>query len=328
MMSNPSVTTVESNLSNSAFSRRGLAASGYSPTKPRGLNKAHRAFTLVELLVVIGIIAVLISMLLPALNRARSQAKRVQCASNLRQCGVSLLMYAQDNNGWIVPVGGWNDDPKAQDAYMSLGTNVAYAPVSGTVNGVPLTQPEPWITWPAVVFKMTKPLPDPKHPGQFDQDPYDYAPDIMRCPVDADATEDLNNLGNGWCGHSYVINKHLVDIQDQVKKYGSKMGNGLDVSRVPLLGEKLTSRSDYYLENEGGQTEFDALIDLYKHGIYGNHVNVSSDRLTAVSGYQNATATGSNYLFLDLHVDSAAPSAAFNALDPWAIAPTTQPTVQ
>ena len=58
-------------------------------------------FTLVELLVVIGIIAILVSVLLPTLSRARENANRLSCLSNERQIATAFFMYTQDNKGWF-----------------------------------------------------------------------------------------------------------------------------------------------------------------------------------------------------------------------------------
>jgi prepilin-type N-terminal cleavage/methylation domain-containing protein/prepilin-type processing-associated H-X9-DG protein len=81
-----------------------------------GMEKHHanlrtgRGFTLVELLVVVGIIALLISILLPALNKAQAHAVAVQCRSNMRQIAHWGFQYAQDWRGWL-PHNGWSIDP-------------------------------------------------------------------------------------------------------------------------------------------------------------------------------------------------------------------------
>ena len=78
-----------------------------------------RGFSLVELLVVIATIAVLIAILLPSLNKARSAARSLQCQSNLRQIGVALAMYVNGSKGYL-PAGFDNRDPKNLFNWTSL----------------------------------------------------------------------------------------------------------------------------------------------------------------------------------------------------------------
>jgi len=97
--------------------------------------RRFRAFTLVELLVVIGIIAVLVAILLPALNKARNQALTTQCLSNLRQIGQGVVNYATENNGYIVPDGYVTAAEGNVNSWETLLINGGYVPHSDLPSG-------------------------------------------------------------------------------------------------------------------------------------------------------------------------------------------------
>jgi prepilin-type N-terminal cleavage/methylation domain-containing protein len=128
-----------------------------------------RGFTLVELLVVIGIIALLISILLPALNAAKERANRVKCSSNLRQIGQGLLLYANDNKG-IYP----------RTPATNAGTYVAFTQSAGSTAtdpfGTPVVGPND-IT--ASLFLLVRNA--------------DINPEVFVCPSSNQEKDTLNN---------------------------------------------------------------------------------------------------------------------------------------
>ncbi len=114
-----------------------------SKAPQEGVASPHRAFTLVELLVVIGIIAVLVGILLPALNKARRSAATLQCSSNMRQISTAMLQYIQANKGKFPPSGSppitgvytygwWWANELVRGKYITNGGNIYPTPGMST----------------------------------------------------------------------------------------------------------------------------------------------------------------------------------------------------
>jgi prepilin-type N-terminal cleavage/methylation domain-containing protein len=178
-----------------------------------GVRHAGRSgFTLIELLVVIAIIAILASMLLPALARAKATAKKTQCLSGLHQMGLSLILYADENDGLAARANGphwW--EVLAPNLGSKSGTNFAKVKL---------------YTCPSY------PNPDPRYPNQIELVCYVVNGWTFSSPIDPTGTE-LTGLAKITLIQRPVDTIYLADRED-----GTDFG--------PITTADPTSNSDYY----------------------------------------------------------------------------------
>lgn len=243
--------------------------------------RKRQGFTLVELLVVIGIIGLLISILLPALNKARAQAARVKCQSNMRQLCMACSMYGSENKAQI-PYCNWGDPGQATwtrgvTSGAVYGSGWLYSQLTLRVGyGVPIDGP--WSNpYPTVGVKT----------GVLW--PYLRETAVYRCPADTET--------GLWTG-TETLTSYLMN--------GAQCGFGLttpnspgNANQNPNPGLKYTAfrhSADCVLFWESMEQKYDGVSNtgtLWNDGSSYPYEEVLSDRHD----------TGANLAMLDGHIE-------------------------
>lgn len=264
----------------------------------RTTDSRNRAFTLVELLVVIGIIALLISILVPSLSKARNQANSIKCANNMRQQVLAAQMFAQDNKGQLprCPLPG---DPAKTDNVRA--PNAAFVHIDWGIAD---------LEFDAGIFRYIK--------GSAARAL------VMRCPGDnGEATQgggpkvsgDKRNISYSW-------NAFIRDLATT-----SPQGFGIRLASVPnastkiMIAEELAPNDGYWLLYDTSSPIAPASPrplpprgDDYVTGRHGGQYKTNPSRSSAGSPEYTKWANSGrgNYAFFDGHVQAMTPNEVFN----------------
>ena len=237
------------------------------------------AFTLVELLVVVGIIAILIAILLPALDKARDQANTIKCLANLRQIGQAAVMYSQDNKDQTLPAG-----------YRNLGAGP-----------YPLG-PESWAT--ILVFRKYLPLPTPT-PFTL-TDPITSAQSVFRCPMGIDDATANNTASASTIPSSRTdpVGRRPIRTRSDIGGWYIDLWYGINAAtagsdwqnlpyrRIPIDGDD-TTKWLWKLSDFRRSSDMVFIFD----GIFMNLRGTNPNRISARHG----KLTQTNILFADGH---------------------------
>jgi len=237
-------------------------------------------FTLVELLVVIGIIALLISILIPTLSRARQQAIGIKCAAQMKGIGQQILIYSSNNRGWLYPI------------HPDLGNRGSGRPENER----------------CICYVFDDKLRD----GTLNTFNH-FSHEVMKCPADdlaildppAPTNADVDPYGSH---HSYNYNMSSFPNQKPKKwlVYGKAVPR-LSYSDVCLMVEKQQSVHDWHMDIR--TTKIDSQQQWYTP-LFGQTVSGSFDPDNPGAGnkpkYKHGRY-GNNYLFLDWSVRNDEP---------------------
>lgn len=241
--------------------------------------KRARAFTLVELLVVIGIIAVLIALLLPSLIKAKDAATTLSCLSQLRQIGTVTAIYAVDNNGYIFPT-SYDFDPNASPPAVGEGLQTILAPYFQTAD----LSKTIWICPASLVLSNQFPLTYGCNQGVH---PITY--------------HDGSHQFVGWVGPYNTINRNLKKIS-QFRRTSEivSMADASQTSGAYTSTGKLTYTDAWYSEMFD-PTQADNPIDKLGGWSWNN---LDTNGGVYAMRYRHNMNKYGNVVFLDGHADS------------------------